>query len=454
MFKKNKQQKGGESVKLSECDFGADYVVSKLQSIVYLAKDSASPENICSEITVENHDDDLSNAFNCSVAQRSSRQIVRVRISFPPVTSAVATVGRALNDSVTLDFSDDYLEEMERRGELSNIDHFQPYQYDLLRTFVFTALSSHTAALLTLGSDETGGLGPIVYFSTDDLMFHPQGSRDTTPKTTVLFKDVVSCIEEDPFPSKAGIRGGTQRLKGFISPQSQFNTADVEQVTLSDLNLLNCNGRTGGSLVFRVRACNTANRETTCDCWCLKCNTRLVLGGRDSGGVTTTKKRMTSSVNFYRRPLPKCADWSKIKMKDFGKVTARIDSDDDDDEDDGFFCGDGDEDDDGDDDIGNDNDNYNDNELLHPSASNTLLVCPNGCKRKYFDVLWESGCVIDDGTGQGIIYAHRDAALLLLRMSEQDARTIERAAFYSPDGRIAYDPRLPLSNEIKVSLKR
>ena len=92
-------------------------------------------------------------------------------------------------------------------------------------------------------------------------------------------------------------------------------------------------------------------------------------------------------------------------------------------------------------------------ESISTGAATTKLECENNCHRRHFGTVWESSGVIDDGTGQGIVYAHREAAIKLLDIPRDQAKMIEEAAFASDEGRIAYDPRLPLSDEIKVSLK-
>ena len=85
------------------------------------------------------------------------------------------------------------------------------------------------------------------------------------------------------------------------------------------------------------------------------------------------------------------------------------------------------------------------------------LRCPNHCVgSKGMDddgaaIKWECSVILDDGSGQAKLYAEREAALLLLNMSEPTRHLVEEGAWTTPDG-IVFQKSLPPKSFVKVAV--
>jgi len=72
------------------------------------------------------------------------------------------------------------------------------------------------------------------------------------------------------------------------------------------------------------------------------------------------------------------------------------------------------------------------------------LCCPNGCSvEAYAEVKWECSCAIDDGSGQAKLYAEREAAILLLGISQESVEIIEEGAWMHERGCIIFSKAAP-----------
>ena len=77
--------------------------------------------------------------------------------------------------------------------------------------------------------------------------------------------------------------------------------------------------------------------------------------------------------------------------------------------------------------------------------------CPNGCSVEHSTVKWECSGVIDDGTGQAKLYAEREAALMLLGISNEFIFAIENGAMDTSGG-IVFQKALPPSPFVKQAI--
>jgi hypothetical protein len=63
-----------------------------------------------------------------------------------------------------------------------------------------------------------------------------------------------------------------------------------------------------------------------------------------------------------------------------------------------------------------------------------LLVCPNDCPVEYGEIVWECKGILDDGTGQCQIFAERQTAHALLRLTPETLRIIDAEAWKIESG--------------------
>ena len=70
-------------------------------------------------------------------------------------------------------------------------------------------------------------------------------------------------------------------------------------------------------------------------------------------------------------------------------------------------------------------------------------VCTNGCKNEGKGIKWECSGLLDDGTGQAKLYAEREAALLLLGLSESTIALIEQGVWAIKTKSIVFSKPMP-----------
>jgi hypothetical protein len=90
---------------------------------------------------------------------------------------------------------------------------------------------------------------------------------------------------------------------------------------------------------------------------------------------------------------------------------------------------------------------------LRPKAAiNTHLRCPSQCGYGTASVKWECSGTLDDGTGQAKLYAERDAALVLLGLSDETVLEVEKAALANPLG-VVFAKGLPPPSALFVAVE-